>query len=69
MPQQLYSPQPRQHALLSVLLLQAEYSAAVRESYQLLQGAITAINDALEEVGWCSGCSPVLQPGGCSGAY
>ncbi|KAI7843734.1 hypothetical protein COHA_002632 [Chlorella ohadii] len=29
---------------------QAEYAAAVRESYQLLQGAITAINDALEEV-------------------
>jgi len=33
------------------LFLQAEYAAAVRESYQLLQGAITAINDALEEVG------------------
>ncbi|PRW57989.1 hypothetical protein C2E21_3468 [Chlorella sorokiniana] len=29
---------------------QAEYAAAVRESYQLMQGAITAINDALEEV-------------------
>ena len=30
--------------------MQAEYAAAVRESYQLLQGAVTAINDALDEV-------------------
>lgn len=29
---------------------QAEYSAAVRETFQLLQGCITAINEALEEV-------------------
>lgn len=29
---------------------QAEYAAAVRETYQLLQGAVTAINEALEEV-------------------
>lgn len=30
--------------------LQAEYAGAVRESYQLLQGTITAISEALEEV-------------------
>lgn len=29
---------------------EAEYTGAVRESYQLLQVAITAINDALEEL-------------------
>ncbi|EFN57050.1 hypothetical protein CHLNCDRAFT_143776 [Chlorella variabilis] len=29
---------------------QAEYAGAVRESYQLLQGTITAISEALEEV-------------------
>ncbi|KAL4434050.1 hypothetical protein ABPG75_000491 [Micractinium tetrahymenae] len=29
---------------------QAEYAAAVKETYQLLQGAVTAINEAIEEV-------------------
>ena len=38
------SPAPPPHPL------QAEYAAAVRETYQLLQGAVTAINEALEEV-------------------
>lgn len=30
--------------------MQAEYVGAVRETYQLLQGVVTAINEALEEV-------------------
>ncbi len=33
-----------------MLPLQAEYEAAVKESYQRLQGAITGINEVLEEV-------------------
>ena len=42
---------------------QAEYAAAVRESYQLLQGAVTAINDALDEVGGCCCCTLPLSFG------
>ncbi len=31
-------------------MAQAEYESAVKESYQQLQGAITTINEVLEEV-------------------